>query len=239
MGRLQFVPSTSDNQVVKGRLWRPGGRTLVAALAVGLTVALAQQPVQGTFTGSSTSTGNQVAASAQFCTNPDNTTLYAVADSWANEGTPASTQGGDDYYNQVQSQSGVDYRAFYRFQTLPPIPTGCALSSATLQLYTDGPDANRTLDVYLANPAATPWTETSLSWATQPAVTADTPASAVTVAANGYLSWTVTALVRKLYTTANNGFVVRDRFEDNPTGFGQQYIARQGGTPPKLIVAWD
>lgn len=208
-------------------------------VATGLVVALAQQPVQGSFTGVTGSAGNQVGAAAQFCATPTSTSLNAVADSWANEQTPTWTGGGDDYYNQVQSQAGVDYRAFYRFSTLPTIPAGCRLASATLRLYTDGADANRTLDVYLADPAATPWTETSLSWASQPAAVGSTPASAVTVSANGYLSWNVTSLVGTLYGTANNGFVVRDRNEDNPTGYGQQYIARQGGSPPKLDVAWD
>ena len=220
------------------RLRRPGGRTLVAIVAVGLTVALAQQPVQGTFTGSSTSTGNQVSAAAEFCATPGSASLNAVADTWANESSNSSTQGGDDYYNQVQSKSGADHRLFIRFSTLTPIPVGCALSSATLRLYTDTQDAGRTLDVYRADPAVTPWTETSLSWLTQPAAV-DNPASAVTVSANGYLSWNVTPLVRILYTTTNNGFVVRDRYEDDGTGYSQSYIHRLGGTPPKLDLVWN
>jgi hypothetical protein len=210
----------------------------VALTAVGLTVALAQQPVQSSFTGSSTSSGNQVTAAAEFCATPGSASLNAVADTWANESSNSSTSGGDDYYNQVQSKGGADHRLFIRFSTLTSIPVGCALASATLRLYTDTQDAGRTLDAYRADPTVPAWTEANLSWLTQPAAVG-TPAAAVTVAANGYLSWNVTSQVRTLYTTANNGFVVRDRTEDDVTGYGQSYIHRLGGTPPKLDLVWN
>ena len=234
--RLQFRSFQSDNPVVRGRPRVPG-RVLVAGSAVALTVALAEQPVQGTFTAVAGSAGNTVGAAAQFCASPGSVSLISVEDSWANESTPAWTGGGDDYYNQVGSQSGVDYRAFFRF-SLPSIPSRCVLSSATLRLYTDGPDANRTLGVYRGDPTDPLWTETSLSWSSQPDHVG-TPALALTVASNGYLSWNVTTLTRELYAGINNGFVVRDQAEDDPTGFQQQYIARQGGNPPRLDLVWD
>jgi hypothetical protein len=238
MGRLQFRSNASDNGGVGRGRRLLGGRFLVAAGAVGMTVALAQEPVLGAFTAVSGSSGNSVSAAAEFCATPGSRSLNAVADSWVNEQQSTWTGGGDDYYNLVRSQTNVDYRTFVRFETLPTIPPGCALSSASLRLYTDGPSANRTLDAYLADPNAALWTETSLSWATQP-VTAGTPAPAVTVASNGYVSWNVTGLVATLYTVTNNGFAIRDRNEGNPTGYGQQYIARQGTYPPKLDVAWN
>src|SRR5918997_1865037 len=101
--QLQFRASASDNEDVRGPMRGPAGRVLVAAAAVALTVALAQQPVLGAFTAVAGSTGNTVGAAAQFCATPSSTSLNAVADSWATESVPASTQGGDDYYNQVQS----------------------------------------------------------------------------------------------------------------------------------------
>lgn len=179
-----------------------------------------------------------MAAATQFCTTPGSASLNAVADTWASESSPSSTSGGDDYYNQVKSEDGANYRLFVRFSTLTPIPVGCALASATLRLYTDTQDAGRILDVYRADPTVPAWTEAGLNWLTQPAAV-DTPAAAVAVAANGYLSWNVTSQVRILYGTPNNGFVLRDRTEDDPTGYGQSYIHRQGGSPPKLDLVWD
>ena len=216
---------------------RPDGRPLVAAAAVGLTVALAQQPVHGAFTGARGSTGNTAGAAAQFCTSTGSVSLIAVADTWANEQSPTWTGGGDDYYNIVGSQSGVDYRAFFRF-SLPSIPSGCVLASATLRLYTDGPDANRILGVYRGDPTDPLWTETNLSWNSQPEHVG-TPATATTVASNGYLSWNVTTLTRDIYASIDNGYVVRDEAEDDASGYRQQYIHRGGGFPPRLDLVWD
>lgn len=209
----------------------------MAVAALGFTVALAQQPVQGAFTAVSGSSGNTVGAATQFCSTPGPVSLTAVEDTWANEQNPTWTGGGDDYYNMVGSQSGADHRLFVRF-SLPSVPAGCVLASATLRLYTDGPDAGRTLGVYRGDPADPLWTETTLSWNSQPEHIG-TPATRLTVSTNGYLSWTVTTLTKEIYASTDNGFVVRDQAEDNPTGYQQQYIARQGGFPPKLDLVWD
>ena len=203
--------------------------------AVGLTLALAQQPVRGSFTGGADSAGNQVGTATSFC-SAGSTTVNATGDSTVDQALPTSASGGDDYYMIVVTQGPAsNRRAFVRF-AMPAIPSHCTVTAATLRLYTDGPDAGQTLGVYRADPAAPLWTETGLTWNNQPAAVG-TPATALTVATNGYLSWTVTALVRDLYTGANNGFVVRDQAEGG-TGPWQQYFARQAANPPKLAVSW-
>jgi large repetitive protein len=208
--------------------------TVVAAVAV--TVALAQHPVNGAFTGVSGSTSNQVTAATNFCTTPGSTTVNATEDSTVDQALPTSASGGDDYYMIVVTQGPASTRrSFVRF-AMPAIPSRCDVTSATLRLYTDGADAGQTLGVYRADPAAPLWTEAGLTWNNQPAGVG-TPATTVTVATMGYLSWTVTTLVRDLYTGANNGFVIRDQAE-NGSGPWQQYFARQTPNPPKLDITW-
>jgi hypothetical protein len=201
-------------------------------VAVGLTLALAQQPVRGAFAGSSDSTGSQVATASCF---PGSTTVNATADSTVNQAAATTTAGADAYMIVASLGPANNRRTFVRF-AMPAISSGCTITAATLRLYTDGADAGRTLGVYRASPAAPLWTEAGLNWNNQP-VTAGAAATALTVPAPGYLSWTVTALVPALYTGANNGFVVRDQAE-NGGGPWQQYFARQTANPPRLDISW-
>jgi hypothetical protein len=204
----------------------------VVAAAVVLIPTLAQQPVRGAFNGTTASTGSQVSTASCF---PGSTTVDAIADSTVNQAAPNTAAGADDYMIVASLGPSNNRRTFVRFG-LPTIPGSCTLTAATLRLNTDGADAGRTLGVYRANPGAPLWTEAGLTWTNQPAV-AGSPATAVTVAANGYLSWTVTALMPTLYSGANNGFVVKDQAE-NGSGPWQQYFARQMANPPKLDVSW-
>jgi large repetitive protein len=206
---------------------------VAVAVAVGLTLALAQEPVRGAFAGGTGATGNQVGTASCF---PGSTTVNASADSTVNQAAPNALAGGDAYMIVASLGPANNRRAFVRF-AMPALSAGCTITAATLRLYTDGADAGRTLGVYRANPAAPLWTEAGLTWNNQPA-TAGTPATALTVAANGYLSWTVTALVPAFYTGANNGFVVRDQAENNGSGPWQQYFTRLTANPPKLDLSW-
>jgi large repetitive protein len=209
---------------------------LAAVAAVGLTVTLSQQPVRGAFNGSTQTTASEASTAATFCTTPGSTTVNPSADSTVDQALPTSASGGDDYYMIVVTQGPAsNRRAFLRF-AMPVISSRCTITSATMQLYTDGADAGQTLGVYRADPAATLWTEIGLTWNNQPAMVG-TPATTVTVATSGWVSWTVTTLVRDLYTGANNGFIVRDQAE-NGSGPWQQYFARQTANPPKLTITW-
>jgi hypothetical protein len=207
----------------------------VAAAVVVLIPTLAQQPVQSAFNGSTGSAGNQVTTATTFCTTPGSATVNASADSTVNQAAPNAVAGGDDYMIVASLGPANNHRTFVRFG-LPVIPAGCTVTAATLRLFTDGADAGRTLGVYRADPVPPLWTEAGLNWNNQPA-TAGTPATAVTVATIGYLSWTVTALVPSLYSGANNGFVVKDQTEGG-SGPWQQYFARHKANPPKLDVSW-
>jgi hypothetical protein len=212
--------------------WVRRAQAAAVAAAVVLVPTLAQQPVRGAFNGSTSTTGSQVGTATCF---PGSATVNAVADSTVNQAAPNSVAGGDDYMIVASLGPANNRRTFVRFG-LPTIPAGCTVTAATLRLYTDGADAGQTLGVYRANPLAALWTEAGLTWNNQPAV-AGTPATTLSVATNGYLSWPVTTLVRDLYAGANNGFMIRDQAE-NGNGPWQQYFARHKANPPKLDVSW-
>ncbi len=53
-----------------------------------------------------------------------------------------------------------------------------------------------------------------------------------------YVVWSVAALVRNLYATADNGLVVRDQ-DETGSGAWQQFNSRSVATnKPVLYVAW-
>lgn len=216
-------------------------RVQVAAFAavVGLTVVLADRPVHGAFTRTTSSAGNQASSAATFCTTPDTQTVTATADSYVNQADAASVGGGSDTYIVVTSQFGSARRVFVRFDTMPTVPSRCTITGATLRLWADSQIAGRTLEAYRADPTVT-WTEAGLNWSNQPAGLG----SAVPVVmpnSDQYVVWTVTDHVKSIYalgTGGNNGFMVRDQTE---TGGGawQQFNSRDAfSNKPQLTVTW-
>jgi hypothetical protein len=223
----------SGGTSVPFRRRRLAGRALAAAAAVGLTVALAQQPVQGAFNGSTTSPGNQVHTATSFCTSPGNQTVLADADSWVDQANATSTSGGAEFYLVVTPQTGAVRRVFVQFP-MPTVPPGCEVSGATLRIYAESQTAGRTLGAYRA---ASAWTEAGLNWSNQPAAVG-TPATAVMPNTDQYVTWTVTVLVRELYASGDHGFVVRDQDETGP-GAWQQFASRTATDKPQLQVFWS
>ncbi len=209
-----------------------------ALAAVGLTVVLAQQPVQGAFNGSTDSTGSYASTATSFCTSPDNATVTATADSHVDQGSPPSVGGGTDSYIVVTPQVGSVRRVYVRFDPLPTVPSGCTVTTATLRLFAESQVAGRTLGAYRADPSVATWTEAALNWNNKPAALG-TATTAVMPSSDQYVSWTVTSQVKDLYTLGNNGFVVRDQ-DETGGGAWQQFNSRSVATnKPQLYVAWS
>jgi hypothetical protein len=205
--------------------------------AVGLTVSLAQQPVRGAFNGSTSDTGNQITTATSFCTSPGTTTITADADSFVDQANPTAFSGGTATFLIVTPQAGAVRRTFVRFPTLPTIPASCALTTATLRIFSESQTAGRTLGAYRADPTAPQWTEAALTWNNQPAAVG-TPATAVMPNTDQYVVWTVTTLVRDMYSAGDNGFAVRDQ-DETGGGAWQQFNSRTVATnKPQLVVAW-
>jgi hypothetical protein len=124
--------------------------------------------------------------------------------------------------------------------TLPPIPSGCSLTTATLSLYAVSSAANRTIDVYRVDPAAPVWAEAGVTWNSRPAPTG-APVGSASLGAAGRQTWTVTPLMAALYAAPSNGFLVQDALEGDATGKSQSYASSENATAanhPTLQVTW-
>ena len=158
------------------------------------------------------------------------TTLTATADSWIDQGSRSSNKGTDSNL-KVMSKSSNALRTLVRF-TMPPLPAGCVVQTATLRLYAASHKTGRTLQ---ALPIAATWAEGSVTWNNQPATTA-TPAT--TSSGSGWREWNVATQLQAAYT-ANllHGFLIRDAVETND--HEQQFNSReQSSNRPQLVLTF-
>jgi hypothetical protein len=169
---------------------------------------------------------------ATGCTVPGTQTLNPAADSWTDQNAPAANEGTNADL-KVRAKSATEARrTFLRF-SLPTLPSGCTLASATLRLNSNGAQGTRTLEVYRA---AASWAEGTITWANQPGTTGS-PVSQ-TITGTGWKEWTVTSLVQAQYSGSNDGLVVKDSVEDTGgTSLEQKFDSRENATnKPELIV---
>jgi hypothetical protein len=167
-----------------------------------------------------------ITAPQQGCGSP--VTALAAADAWIDENSPANNKGTDSIL-KVQSKGPRDnFRALVRF-TLPAVPQGCAVESATLRLYSPSAKTPRTIQ---AVRLASAWSENLVNWSNQPLTTGP---AATTAAGTGYREWSVTSQVQAMYVEANHGFLIRDSVEGQDAE--QQFHSREKGeNPPQLVV---
>ena len=158
-------------------------------------------------------------------------TVGSAADSWVLQSSPSSNYGTDSTV-RVVSKSGDNARALFRFN-LPTIPAGCTVTGAQLRLFAGSSTNGRTLQALRVNAA---WTEGAVTWANQPATTGP---AATTPSGNGWRQWNVLSQVQAMYTTANNGFLIRDATENNG-GREQQLHSREKAPdqPPQLVLTF-
>jgi hypothetical protein len=157
-------------------------------------------------------------------------TLSADADAWIDQNSSSNNFGVDSIL-KVQAKSGNNFRALVRF-SLPNVPAGCVIQSATLRLYATSWTSGRTLQ---ALQISSNWAENSVNWSNQPATTG---AAVTTSSGSGYRSWTVTALVQSMYAGTNNGFLIRDA-STGGGGFEQQFHSREKGeNMPQLVITF-
>jgi hypothetical protein len=159
-------------------------------------------------------------------------TLTATADAWIDQNSSTSNKGTDSTL-KVQSKGPSDnFRALVRF-TLPAIPAGCTVDSATLRLYAASYKTGRALDAYQI---AANWGENGVTFANQPPLANTTPGRALS--GFGYREWIVTDHVHSMYSTGGyHGFMVRDAFEGEDSE--QQFNSREKGEfPPQLVLTF-
>jgi hypothetical protein len=165
------------------------------------------------------------------CALPGPRTVQASVDAWLNEASAATNLGTDNVLKVTSKSPADDTRAVVQFN-LPPVPSGCSVTGATLRMYNKSPISGRTLEA-LAN--ATAWTENGVNWSNQPTTTGSA-ATATTPASAGWMQWDVTAHVQAMYAGSNYGLKVKDQSE-NAAGFEQQFDSREASTNrPELVV---
>lgn len=121
---------------------------------------------------------------------------------------------------------------------LPPVPTRCTLTGATLRLYASNPAGGRTINALRLNGS---WTESGVTWNNVPATTG-TAASSTSLSSAGWQSWNVLAQTAAMYAGANNGFLVKDSADSAVLSVQQIYQSRNG-TPdsqdPQLVLSFE
>ena len=187
----------------------------------------------GTPTNTATPTTTPTPTATTAVCTASSVTLTASADATADESNKGTNFGTG---SSLTITSGNKNKRIFVTFSLPGLPAGCKINTATLSLYASSTtDSSRTLQ---AQQVAASWTETNITWNNQP-----TAAGTVTTSAGtGWRDWVVTSMVQSMYSSGTNyGFLIRDAVEGsnaNPTPT-QIFNSRESGTnAPKLVITY-
>jgi signal peptidase I len=171
------------------------------------------------------------AAAASFATcTPSTQTVTATADTYVRKDSPTNTFGSASPL-RINGRQQSTMRAYLAF-ALPPLPPACTVTGATLRVTVDSGTTGRTLQ---AQRVLGPWTETGLTWNTQPTFSSPSTAASVN---SGPLTFAVTGQVQALYAGSNNGFVLKDSVETSGSGTLQRVEDRTSAAPPQLTITF-
>lgn len=158
-------------------------------------------------------------------------TATANADSWIDQNSPADNKGADSTLKVQCKEPNQNLRALVRFP-LPALPSGSVIQSATLRLFAASSANGRTLQALRVTGA---WAESSVNWSSQPATSGP---AATTRSVLGNVNWNVTSQVKDMYSSGNQGFLIRDSVE-SVESFEQQFHSREkGSNPPTLVIEY-
>lgn len=203
----------------------------LTCLAVALVATRLVGDTLGSFTATTSNSGNSFQAAASFCTNPGTQTDVADADSWVDELLPVVNHGTESSL-VIRSALLENGRTLVSF-SLPPIPARCSVTLATLRLFAKSANGARSLETYRA---AGPWTETGVTWNNQPGTSG---APSTTASGNGWREWTVTSQVQSMYSGSNYGFLVKDSVEDEVLPSTQDLSSREDVSNfPELLITF-
>lgn len=202
------------------------GRSALLAAALLAALAGAVGETGAAFSGVTANGVNSFTA-APPCTTQ---TVTATRDAWVRSDATGDNAGTGTTL-QVKSQSGQNRRSLVGF-TLPSA-AGCTLVSATLRLHAGTAATGRTIQ---ALQLAGTWTETGVTWATQPATTGT---AATASSALGWVEFDTTTIVQAQYAGTSHGFLVRDATESSGTAAAQVYSSREGADPPQLVLTFS
>lgn len=195
-----------------------------------------------TATPTATTTATPTPTSTPTATpTPTTVTLTANADSWVDQDSTSTNNGTSTTLEVDSRDSSRNRRTFVRFD-LSSIPGTATVQSASLELFMwNAPSASRTHD---AHRVTSSWTETGITWSTQPGV-ATLPSDSVSTGTsdNVTISWDVTSDAQGFVdgSLGNNGWRIKDLAESSTTERRAQFRSREYGTSsqrPQLVVTY-
>jgi len=172
--------------------------------------------------------------------------FYSVADACVLEGYPTWNFGDTSDmwagYDDYLEPDGKIARSLIQFD-LSSIPTGTPISSASLRVYLvgsyDWPGKTRTITAYRIGST---WSESSVTWNTQPTFGEAYGSAAVTERAWGWYSFDVTNLVRGWVngTLPNYGVMLRGPEWSGYDSSWRAFSTREGSSPymPQLVITY-
>ena len=165
-----------------------------------------------------------------------------VADTWVDEGAPATTHGSDAVLSvdagAVNPDTGAPSgraRALLRFALPDTPPPGCVVASAKLVVFSTEEDVGARAE---AVQLAEAWTESEATWTTQPATVG---AAASAWSREGFMQWNVTAQVQAMLDGADHGFLIRDAAEGGQDGGEHEFDSRERNDPgraSKVVITF-
>jgi len=129
----------------------------------------------------------------------------------------------------VQQRTGQARRSLVQFD-LSGIPAGATINSATLELYASAvPTTGLLLDVHRITGT---WTETGVTWTSQPGYNTTAEASQAGGTTVGWKTWNVLPTVQAWHagTYPNYGFIVRSNLETGTPAYSYSFATRENGT---------
>jgi type II secretory pathway pseudopilin PulG len=233
---FSYEPSAADPEYVGVALAYSGGRDTPVALADGSTLRNHLRKDPGA--------GPEPVPSCE----PRTTTVTASADAGTasiqptrNYGTAATINDRTPYIGTLRwgTSTNARYRFYLRF-SMPSLPSGCTVTSASLQLRVGtGWGWNRPIRVA---PASASWSETGITWNNQPAPANGGSLVSSQAGENCWYTWDVTAAVGQLYGSGatSNGLALLDSDEGNvnPQNTTPAPFQREMGAPAQLEITW-
>ena len=179
-------------------------------------------------------------ATATATPTPTQVAFTATADAGVDQGN-ATTNFGALASMDVRSGSGPTKKRSFVVFDLSSIPAGSTISSATLDLCAIAVPA--TTRTYQVERVAVAWTESGVTWSSQPAVAATGSATTTTPSVAGCMSWTATTDVQDWINgvASNFGWRVRDSSEGTGPALTTFRAREDVGVPseqPKLTVTY-
>lgn len=167
-------------------------------------------------------------------------TIASNKDSYIKQDSGGNDNYGTDASLYVRASSANNVRRTYIGFDLSPYSSHTDVSSANVYLYLDNaPSNSRIHNIYKVTSS---WTETEITWNTQPSASEIFSSSTETGTSKYFwISWDVTSDVQSFLSgTTNNGWVIKDSDESSSGSTLFEYVSKEesGATDPYLAITY-